>query len=260
LGGRTLREYAQTNLFESKPLGYLEIYENYFSDLQDKKIKLLELGVAKGLSMLMWRDYFINGTISGVDLFPGEIDDPRIHIYTGRQNDITLLSRIASERAPDGFDIIVDDAAHIGELAKISFWHLFNNHLKSGGIYAIEDWGTGYWGRHVYYPDGNFYKLRDDETLLHWLANKMLKLTPVEWPHLGPLQRLLRRHQFTRKFRGHDYGMVGFVRQLVDECGMAERTNPEQGVAHPPTPPEPVIPSRFRSMMITPGVVMIVKA
>ena len=51
---------------------------------------------------------------------------------------------MASKTAPDGFDIIIDDASHIGELTKTSFWHLFDHHLKPGGLYAIEDWGTGY--------------------------------------------------------------------------------------------------------------------
>ena len=260
MSGRTLREYAQTNLFESKPVSYLEIYEKYFDAMQDNEIKLLELGVAKGLSMLMWRDYFAKGTIVGLDLFPGEIVDPRIHIYKGAQNDTALLTKIADECAPDGFDIIIDDCAHIGELAKISFWHLFKHHLKSGGLYVIEDWGTGYWGHHVYYPDGQFFTLTKEETILHWIANKLLKFSPVEWPRLGPLQRMLRRHQYTRKFKGHDYGMAGFVRQLVDECGMAEITNPEQGIAHPQTPAIPATQSRFSSMLITPGVVIISKA
>lgn len=69
--GRTLTEYAQTtNLFESKPIGYLEIYERYFSSLRDERVKLLELGVATGQSIEMWNSYFVNGTIAGLDLFP----------------------------------------------------------------------------------------------------------------------------------------------------------------------------------------------
>ena len=41
---RSLTAYAQTtNTFESKPLGYLEIYERYFASMMDKEIKLLNL-------------------------------------------------------------------------------------------------------------------------------------------------------------------------------------------------------------------------
>ena len=56
-----------------------------------------------------------------------------------------------AELLRDGFDIIIDDASHIGELTKATFWHLFDRHLKPGGLYAIEDWGTGYLDD---FPDG----------------------------------------------------------------------------------------------------------
>jgi len=51
---------------------------------------------------------------------------------------------VRSETAPEGFDIIIDDCSHIGEFTAVSFWHLFDRHLKPGGLYVIEDWGTGY--------------------------------------------------------------------------------------------------------------------
>jgi hypothetical protein len=201
----------------------------------------------------------LNGHIVGLDLFPGEVTDPRISIYKGRQNDLELLDKISLECAPQGFDIIIDDCAHIGELAKISFWHMFENHLKPGGIYAVEDWGTGYWGKHIYYPDGAFYNPHEPETFAHRIANRLLKFAPVEWPKMGPLQRILRRYQFTRRFKGHDYGMVGFVKQFIDEIGIAEITNPNEGVARPKNPPEPQKQSRFNQVIYTPGVVLIFK-
>jgi len=157
------------------------------------------------------------------------------------------------------FDIIIDDCAHIGELAKTSFWHLFLNHLKPGGHYAVEDWGTGYWGNHHVHPDGEFFTPRKDNGAMHWLANKVLKNAPIEWPKLGLLGRLLRRYQYTRRFPSHDYGMVGFVKQLVDECGRAEITNPQyaDSISHGSTGirEEP----RFSSMLIAGGVALITK-
>jgi hypothetical protein len=256
-----LSDYAtKSGSFESKPGGYLATYEKYFSSLKDGEIKLLELGVATGLSMQMWRDYFPRGTIVGVDLYPGEVNDPRVHIYRGPQNDTAFLSRIANERAPDGFDIIIDDCAHIGELAKTSFWHLFLNHLKPGGYYVIEDWGTGYWGNHHLYPDGEFFKPSRDNGAMHWLANKVLNTGPLYRPKLGLLGRLLRRYQYTRRFPSHDYGMVGFVKQLVDECGRAEITNPKWADSSSHGSTGVAESTRFSEMLITPGLVLITKA
>ena len=126
---------------------YLRNYVEHFEPLIEKEIKLLELGVLRGGSLLLWRDYFPKGHIVGLDLSPVQVEDlsGRVHVYQGKQQDKQLLDKIAAEVAPEGFDIIIDDCSHIGSLSRISFWHLFENHLKSGGFYVIEDWGTGYW-------------------------------------------------------------------------------------------------------------------
>ncbi len=89
----------------------------------------------------------MKGLIVGLDLNPVELNDAseRIRTYRGEQQDIDLLDQIARETAPDGFDVIIDDCSHIGELTRISFWHLFNHHLKPRFLYVIEDWSTGYW-------------------------------------------------------------------------------------------------------------------
>jgi hypothetical protein len=86
------------------------------------------------------------------------------------------------------------------------------------------------WGRHVYYPDWELFDSAESESLLHWPASKILKEAPVEWRERGRLKNYLRRYHFTRRFKGHDYGMVGFVKQLIDELGVSEWTGP-MGVA-----------------------------
>jgi hypothetical protein len=47
--------------------------------------------------------------------------------------------------------------------------------------------------------------------------------------------------------------LVGFIKELVDECGMADITRADRG-----TPP--YRPSKFKEMRILPGQVFIVKA
>src|SRR5215216_6191664 len=103
---------------------YLRNYEEYFRPLLGRDIRLLELGVLKGGSLLLWRDYFERGVIVGLDLNSAQIEDPtgRIRLYQGGQQDTELLDRIARECAPEGFDVIIDDCSHVGELARVSFW------------------------------------------------------------------------------------------------------------------------------------------
>jgi hypothetical protein len=194
---------------------YLRNYEELFGPLRDKEIRLLELGVHKGGSLFLWRDYFPRGTIVGLDVKAAALDDPsrRIHTYRGRQEDTELLDRIARETAPGGFDVVIDDCSHIAALARVSFWHLFRNHLRSGGIYAIEDWGTGYWET---WPDGAAYRRSPDGD-------------------------------------SHHAGMVGFVKELVDEAGAGDITHPKFGSS-------PYRPSQFRQMRLSHGHLLIIKS
>jgi SAM-dependent methyltransferase len=245
---------SQYNTDKSQHTHYLRNYEDYFQPLLDKEIKLLELGVYKGGSLLLWRDYFEKGVIVGLDLKAPQISDNsgRIRVYEGEQQDTGLLDRIGQENAPEGFDIIIDDCSHIGELTRISFWHLFDNHLKPGGLYVIEDWSTGYWDSFFdgiafrYTPNLNFspagFRIRSSLAHLQQSA-----------PVLNAILRWMKRIVNRKQFRSHDYGLVGFVKELVDECGMADITRIDWG-----TPP--YRPSKFKEMKISPGQVFIVKA
>jgi len=220
------------------PNRLLECYDPVFEPWLEKKITLLELGICKGDSLLLWRDYFPRGKIVGIDKSLPKDFNPteRIHIYEGSQADPAFLSRVANEIAPDGFDIIIDDASHIGELTKVAFWHLFDNHLKSNGLYAIEDWGTGYWD---YWCDG---KRLDFRTYFQQgFANSLL------WG------KIKRRLGMKKSWPCHSYGMVGFIKQLVDEQGASAVT--KKGWKD-----KPERNSKFGNITITSSIVFIRKA
>ena len=173
-------------LYDSDKIGggLLGPYDKVFAPWVGKEIVLLELGVQKGASLLLWRDYFLKGQIVGIDIRlpagfnPGE----RIRVYEGSQADPAFLTRVAEETAPEGFDIIIDDASHLGELTKTAFWHLFDNHLKPGGVYAIEDWCTGYLDD---WPDGRELDLGSYSKrgfFRSWLAPKLKLKVPGAGP------------------------------------------------------------------------------
>lgn len=200
-----------------KHQSYLDLYEQLFAPLADRPVVLLELGVADGGSLLLWRDFFPRGTIVGVDARLPELDEAggRVQLYAGLQQDTALLDRVAQAHAPLGFDIVIDDCAHVAELARASFWHLFDNHLKPGGLYVVEDWGTGYWDA---WPDGERYR--------------------------GP---------------GHDAGMVGLVKELVDECGVQDIAYPNVDTLSGADSP-PRVPTKIERLIVTAGQVVVVKA
>lgn len=218
---------------------YLANYAEHFAPLRERAVRLLELGIDRGGSLQLWADYFPRGVVAGLDVRPVALDDARggrIRVYQGRQEDVALLDRIAREVAPEGFDVVIDDCSHYGSLARISFWHLFERHLKPGGVYAIEDWGTGYWER---WPDGRALRPpRRRRLALRYLLSRLLRR-----PLPPPLEKRL---------PSHDYGMVGFVKELVDECGMGDATLPGWGTGAPR-------PSRFEKMQISHGHVFVWK-
>src|ERR1700730_16910374 len=76
------------------PNGYLRIYDRFFEALIDRPVRLLEIGVFRGGSLRLWRDYFPKGIVAGLDLEPiADIqDEERLRIYQGRQEDMVLLS------------------------------------------------------------------------------------------------------------------------------------------------------------------------
>jgi hypothetical protein len=237
---------------------YLRNYEENFSERVDKEITLLELGVKSGGSLLLWRDYFPKGRIIGLDINPIHINDPtgRITTYEGKQQDTRFLDHIAQEVAPEGFDIIIDDCSHIGVLSRTSFWHLFDNHLKSGGLYIVEDWGTGYWDNWL---DGVKYKegKKSFNQTLYKMLRGVARLQQVSalnrMPLLGTLLRGIKRTLIRSEYRTHDYGMVGFVKELVDELGITDATKPTTDTAA-------ALPSKFREMRIYRSHLFVTKA
>jgi hypothetical protein len=237
-------------------LGYLERYDEYFQPIMNEDIKLLELGIFKGESLLLWRDYFKRGTIVGLDLDECAVEDTsgRILTYRGSQTDTALLDRIAQETAPNGFDIIIDDCSHIGEFTRISFWHLFEKHLKPGGIYSIEDWGTGYWDD---WPDGKKCVLPKWPSAKYRLIALMVSyFERMAARRVSPqlVSRLNKIAYYKQRLMSHQYGMVGLVKELVDEVGMGDITHPDRKCV------KPYRPSRFEKMQITQSQAIIVKS
>ena len=47
---------------------YLDLYENLFADKKESAKHILEIGIANGGSIKLWKDYFTNATIHGIDI------------------------------------------------------------------------------------------------------------------------------------------------------------------------------------------------
>ena len=117
--------------------GYLPHYQSRFDAIRESSITLLEIGVMKGASLRMWRDFFSQGSIYGIDIVPAVMfTEDRIKTFSGAQQDATFLGSVAAETGP--LDVVIDDGSHSVNHHLISFEILWP-HLKFGGWYCIED-------------------------------------------------------------------------------------------------------------------------
>lgn len=119
--------------------GYMDIYEKF---LKDKPVQnLLELGVAHGKSLFMWRELFPDALIVGVD----NNRECRIH---QRINIDVIIADASSPSKMAGismlygpFDVIIDDCDHDPTQARLSLEELYFR-MPSGGLYFIEDFDS----------------------------------------------------------------------------------------------------------------------
>ena len=124
---------------------YLDIYDKLLRDWQGRDVSFLEIGVYKGGSIRMWRDFWgPKSTVTFLDIDPAcaalQLDGTKVEI--GDQTDTAFLKRIAETYGP--FDMIVDDGGHKMDHQNVSFRELWP-HLKDRGHYIVEDTHTSYW-------------------------------------------------------------------------------------------------------------------
>ncbi len=123
---------------------YHLIYEKYFSEIKDKKLNILEIGVADGSSLLAWSKYFKNSKIIGIDIkkISSKIKLPKnVFFYQGSQSDKSFLDKLINIHKK--FDIIIDDGSHHPADVIFSFKNMFNS-LSLKGLYFVEDMQTSY--------------------------------------------------------------------------------------------------------------------
>lgn len=140
--------------------GYCPYYETHLPG-RDEKFNLLEIGIFDGGSLRMWKEYFYNATIYGIDIDSRKIfQEDRIITFWG---DATLEGFLNSLNLPD-LSVIIDDGSHqANDIVKT--YNLLWKKLNKGGFYVIEDlavqWTYPYGGS----PDGSL-AIRDIEKRL----------------------------------------------------------------------------------------------
>lgn len=123
---------------------YIPVYQGMLEDYRHKAKNVLEIGLFNGHSIRMWKEYFTNADIHGVDcderphggmadLRPMINEGWNIHIMDATDHAaVELLFRWKR------FDVIIDDAGHHID-QQLYLREVFRNFVARGGIYIIED-------------------------------------------------------------------------------------------------------------------------
>lgn len=123
---------------------YFPAYERHFGRYRNRPVILLELGVAQGGSLQMWKRYFgPQALIIGVDIKDvcKDAEEDQIHVRIGSQDDPAFLAAILEEfGAPD---IVLDDGSHQMPHVRASFDALYAK-ISRDGVYMVEDMMTAY--------------------------------------------------------------------------------------------------------------------
>lgn len=112
---------------------YGATYDKLFSGFnRSDKLNILEVGTQKGGSLLAWKEYFPNATVTGVDIV-----DVVLPEY--RSKDITyIISDIKDFKTDQMFDIVIDDGSHfIDDVVFVI--NTYTEKLKPRGILIVED-------------------------------------------------------------------------------------------------------------------------
>lgn len=158
---------------------YTDFYDCLFNLNKDRIENLAEIGILKGNSIKMWRDYFKNSKIYGFDndLKCAEIIDKIENAefrYTD-QNSKESLKMSLNNIPLNSLDIIIDDGGHFSSQQRNTL-EVFWPYLKQGGVYIVEDIHTNikHWFPTPIY--NNVYYHNETPTLFETLSKLQLGL------------------------------------------------------------------------------------
>lgn len=170
---------------------YMKMYEK---ELYGKKVdSLLEIGLGGGASIRMWMKYYPESKVYCIELFDEE-NKAVWGSFSGNIDRLNLISGDSSkeetwEGIPYDLDVIVEDGDHRPEF-QIKTFLIGLKHLKSGGLYFVEDTHVGFIQPELYIDRKN--------PLYEWTFSSIIK-------------------QQEAYDGNHMPGNFGFQRELMDE-------------------------------------------
>jgi len=119
---------------------YIEhFYELEFEKYRSKDVSILEVGTYKGASLALYKAFFNNATVTGIDGNDWVLPENRHPEISYIVVETAYCKKVADTLGQ--FDIIIDDGSH--EMHhQLSFIEFYLPKLKQGGVFIIEDVGN----------------------------------------------------------------------------------------------------------------------
>ena len=120
---------------------YLRRYAPLLDPIRGSVTNVVEIGIEGGKSLKMWRDYFPNAVIHGIDIDPGARvhEGDRIRVTLADSTDPAAM-RSFIDSIPGTIQVMIDDGSHHPFDQIATFKNLFPS-LANGGLYLLEDVG-----------------------------------------------------------------------------------------------------------------------
>ena len=133
---------------------YLELYETLLCNKKETAKNVLEVGIHKGGSIKLWKDYFTQATVRGIELYGDEffIDEVRstnrivLYTHTNAYDEGFFASEFVNKGVK--FDFMLDDGPHTLE-SQMRFIALYSQVMADDGILMVEDVQDWSWIDHL---------------------------------------------------------------------------------------------------------------
>ncbi len=136
-----LEELGRKHQPSKLPGDYLRRYSPWLEPIRASVSNVVEIGVERGDSLRMWRDYFPNARIHGVDIDPRAKahESERINVWMADSTDPAGVERIMNGISGP-IQLMIDDGSHHPFDQIETFKNLFP-YLSDRGLYFVEDVG-----------------------------------------------------------------------------------------------------------------------
>jgi len=161
-----------------KAHGYAKFYEDYFKNIKNEKLKILEIGSFYGNASASLFFYFRNSFLYAGDIFPDlfRYKSKRVkNFFVNSSEESSIKNDIIAKNIQ--FNIIIEDASHSFKDQIISLFLLFKS-LEPKGLFIIEE---------LDFPDTRKdMNLKDEHPTLREILNKIKKSLDFYSEYVSP--------------------------------------------------------------------------